>query len=121
MKRHSVLRHLPLIFSAIFLLPGLVSGYGAPYSGYYVFGDSLSDTGRNPPTPASSYYNSRYSNGPLWVEYLSADLGLTYNASNNWAYSGSTTVDLLSQITNVPASPALRTALFSVVSGGNDF
>lgn len=121
MKRHSVLQCLPLIFSAIFLLLGLVSGHGAPYSAYYVFGDSLSDTGRNPPTPATSYYNGRYSNGPLWVEYLSADLGLTYNASNNWAYSGSTTVDLLSQITNVPASPALRTALFSVVSGGNDF
>jgi thermolabile hemolysin len=94
----------------------LVSGHGGPYSAFYVFGDSLSDTGRNPATPATSYYNGRYSNGPLWVEYLSTNLGLPYNPSNNWAYSGSTTSNLFSQITNVPAS----TALFSVLSGGND-
>lgn len=54
------------------------------------------------------------------MEYLSTNLGLPYNPSNNWAYSGSTTSNLLSQITNVPASTALHTALFSVVSGGND-
>lgn len=121
MKRKSVTQHLLLIFSAIYLALSLVASYGSPYSAFYVFGDSLSDTGRNPPTSPSSYYNGRYSNGPLWVEYLSADVGLPYNASNNWAYSGSVTADLLSQITNVPASPALHTALFSVLSGGNDF
>jgi thermolabile hemolysin len=120
MKLKSITRPPPLIFSAIFLALGLVSGHGAPYSAFYVFGDSLSDTGRNPATPATSYYNGRYSNGPLWVEYLSTNLGLPYNPSNNWAYSGSTTSNLLSQITNVPASAALHTALFSVVSGGND-
>ena len=120
MKRKSVTRLL-LVFSAISLPLSLMSSPGATFSAYYAFGDSLSDTGRSPATPAGSYYNGRWSNGPLWVEYLSADLGLTYNASNNWAISGSTTSNLLSQIANVPASPALHSALFSVLSGGNDF
>lgn len=120
MKRKSVTRLL-LISPVICLALSLTAVHASTFSTYYAFGDSLSDTGRNPATPAGSYYNGRWSNGPLWVEYLSADLGLTYNASNNWAISGSTTSDLLSQITNVLASPALHTALFSVLSGGNDF
>lgn len=113
-------RWLLLIFSGILTL-SLAASHGSTFSAYYAFGDSLSDTGRNPATPAGSYYNGRWSNGPLWVEYLSADLGLAYNASNNFAYSGSTTSNLVSQIANVPPSPALHTALFSVLSGGNDF
>lgn len=112
---------LLLIFSAIFLTLGLMASHGSTFSTFYVFGDSLSDTGRNPATPAGSYYNGRYSNGPLWVEYLSGDLGMPYNASNNFAYSGSQTSDLMSQIAGVPASSTLHTSLFSVVSGGNDF
>jgi phospholipase/lecithinase/hemolysin len=119
MKSKSVTRLL-LILSAILTLSSAASR-GSTFSAYYAFGDSLSDTGRNPATPAGSYYNGRWSNGPLWVEYLSADLGLAYNPSNNWAISGSTSSNLLSQIANVPSSPALHTALFSVLSGGNDF
>ena len=111
---------LVLIFSAFFLAFGLMASDGSTFSALYVFGDSLSDTGNNP-APSGSYYDGRYSNGPLWVEYLSDDLGLPYNASNNFAYSGSETSDLQSQIAGVPASPGLHTALFSVVSGGNDF
>lgn len=109
-----------LILSALFYLFVVRSSHGATFSAFYVFGDSLSDTGNNP-APAGSYYNGRYSNGPLWVEYLSNDLGLPYNASDNFAYAGSETSDLLSQVAAVPESPALHTALFSVVSGGNDF
>jgi len=112
---------LSLIFFTILLTSGLIAGHASTFSALYVFGDSLSDTGNNPASPASSYYNGRYSNGPLWVEYLSADLGLPYNASNNFAYSGSETSDLLSQVAGVPASTALHTALYTVLSGGNDF
>lgn len=109
-----------MVFAGIFLMFGLMVNDGFAFSALYVFGDSLSDTGNNP-SPAGSYYNGRYSNGPLWVEYLSTDLGLAYNASNNFADSGSETSDLQSQIAGVPASPLLHTALFSVLSGGNDF
>ena len=48
-------------------------------SGLVVFGDSLSDTGNLftatgiPPAP---YDQGRFSNGPVWVEYLAADLGV---------------------------------------------
>jgi phospholipase/lecithinase/hemolysin len=90
------------------------------FSALYVFGDSLSDTGRSP-APEQGYYEGRYSNGPLWVEYLSAELGITYNASNNFAVSGSTTADLMSQTTSLVPSTNLSTALFTVESGGNDF
>jgi phospholipase/lecithinase/hemolysin len=107
--------------SAIFLSLSLMAAHGSIFSALYVFGDSLSDTGRNPPQPPTSYYDGRYCNGPLWVEYLSADLGLPYNASNNFAVSGSTTADLMGQIAALPASPHLNTALFTVLSGGNDF
>jgi thermolabile hemolysin len=90
------------------------------FTALYVFGDSLSDTGRNP-APSPMYYDGRYCNGPLWVEYLSARLGLPYNASNNFAVSGSTTSNLMSQIAGLPASTILHSGLFTLVSAGNDF
>jgi len=108
------------IFPAVLLALFLATTSGYSFTALYAFGDSLSDTGRNP-APGSSYYNGRYSNGPLWVEYLSAQLGLAYNSSNNFAVSGSTTSDLASQIAGLTPSTNLRTALFTVWSGGNDF
>ena len=118
MKRNPIARWL--LFSFAVFGVNLTASHGSTFSAYYVFGDSLSDTGNNP-APAGSYDNGRWSNGSLWVEYLSADLGLPDNASNNFAISGSTTSDLLSQVTNVTSSSALHTALFSLLSGGNDF
>jgi thermolabile hemolysin len=100
------------------LLFAATTGYS--FTTLCAFGDSLSDTGRSP-APAGSYYNGRYSNGPLWVEYLAAQLGLAYNASNNFAVSGSTTSGLASQVAGLAPSTSLRTALFTVWSGGNDF
>ena len=63
----------------------------------YVFGDSLSDVGNvlqatggaYPPSPP--YFQGRYSNGPVWVEYLASDLGLTPKQNTNFAYGGATT------------------------------
>jgi thermolabile hemolysin len=63
----------------------------------YVFGDSLSDTGnmfrasnRNyPPNPP--YFQGRYSNGQVWVEYLASKLELDASDSNNFAFGGATT------------------------------
>src|SRR5579872_4621592 len=109
-----------MIFPAVLVLL-LAATTGYSFGALYAFGDSLSDTGRNPAGPANSYFNGRYSNGPLWVEYLSASLGLPYNAANNFAVSGSTTSDLQAEIAGVTASPNLASALFTVESGGNDF
>ncbi len=50
------------------------------FSGLYVFGDSLSDAGevfQRSGFPPSPPYAQRFSNGPVWVEYLGAELGLT--------------------------------------------
>jgi phospholipase/lecithinase/hemolysin len=58
-----------------------------------IFGDSLSDTGNLssalgglfPPPP---FFNGRLSNGPLWLEYLAPELGISNIA--NFAFAGST-------------------------------
>ncbi|MDZ4862057.1 MAG: SGNH/GDSL hydrolase family protein, partial [Gemmatimonadota bacterium] len=83
------------------LVIALVSAQASAYSALYVFGDSLSDTGNvfaatggtNPPPP---YFNGRFSNGPVWVETLSTNLGLgAVNPSllggKNFAWGGATT------------------------------
>src|SRR5271157_6028524 len=47
-------------------------------TGIVAFGDSLSDTGNTylaigyPPSPP--YYQGHYCNGPIWLEYLAAQL-----------------------------------------------
>jgi thermolabile hemolysin len=110
-----------MIFPAVLLALLLTASTGYSFTALYAFGDSISDTGRIPAEPATSYFNGRYSNGPLWVEYLSTNLGLAYNPSNNFAVSGSTTSDLLSQIAGLPASPNLPSGLFTIESAGNDF
>lgn len=117
MRRIATIR---TIFPAVLLALFLTATTGYSFTALYVFGDSLSDTGRNP-APPGSYFNGRYSNGPLWVEYLSAQLGLTYNAANNFAVSGSATSGLASQIAGLAPSTNLHTALFTVWSAGNDF
>lgn len=106
----------PAVFAALFLT--VTTGYS--FTAVYAFGDSLTDTGRNPPTE-SGYYDGRYSNGPLWIEYLSAMLGIPYNSTNNLAYSGSQTSDLSSQIAAMPTPANPQSTLFAVWSGGNDF
>ncbi len=63
----------------------------------YVFGDSLSDVGNiyrvtrglYPASPP--YFEGRYSNGQVWVEYLAAQLRLTATQSRNFACGGATT------------------------------
>jgi len=53
-----------------------------PFSRIIVFGDSMSDTGSfyymsgetYPPSPP--YWEGRFCNGPVWVEYLAGDLGM---------------------------------------------
>lgn len=109
----------------------------------YVFGDSLSDTGNVsqatggtlPPSPP--YGQGRFSNGPIWVEYLASKLGLTPNPRNNFAFGGATTEitknsdlgstieapGLLGQIEDFTAAnpSANPNALYIVWAGANDY
>lgn len=98
----------------------LVAPSASAFDAIYAFGDSLTDTG-NDPAPAPDYFQGRYSNGPLWIEYLSTQLGLTYNSSNNFAVSGTETSDALAQVQQLAAPSNASQSLFVVWSGGNDF
>lgn len=125
-----------------------------PFSQMFVFGDSLSDTGNvflasgtTVPTPAA-YVGGRFSNGPNWIDMLSAQLGLSMTpyvvASDptteniNFAFGGAQTG--ISNLTPdgafvVPGlngqvgafagalggSPANADALYVVWGGANDF
>ena len=109
----------------------------APISQVISFGDSLSDTGNLfaltggaiPPEP--QYFDGRTSNGPVWVELLSIDLGVTLN---NYAYSGAQTGSgnvngpfpgLVEQIdafeADLGGGTADPAALYTVWAGANNF
>ena len=92
----------------------------ATFEAIYAFGDSLTDTGREPAEPFL-HYNGRWSNGPLWIEYLSTKLGLPYVAANNYAHSGAQVDDMVPQVAEFtpPAHP--ERVLFVAWAGGNDF
>jgi phospholipase/lecithinase/hemolysin len=119
---------------------------GPPSGGYtavYAFGDSLSDAGNigyvslNQIPVSSIYSDGRFSNGNVWVQNLSQNLGLppvkpSLVGGTDYAYGGAQTgatavhaenpSDLPSQlgqfVTNVP-SPS-PDALYTVWAGGND-
>lgn len=119
------------------MFPLKVSAQG--YDEIYVFGDSFSDTGNVfnttnkaiPPSP--TYFNGRFSNGSVWVEYLSSSLGLTFNPNNNFAFGGATTGFSNTGLTSLPGlqqqinrftatnlSPSPN-ALYVVWAGANDY
>lgn len=116
---------------------------GGSYSAVYAFGDSLSDAGNISyatlhQLPVSSIYSDgRFSNGPIWVQDLSQQLGLppvspSLTGGTDYAYGGAQTgatavhaanpSDLPSQlgqfVTNVP-NPSPN-ALYTVWAGSND-
>lgn len=84
-----------LIFVMVVLTTSIQNAH--PIAKLYVFGDSLSDTGAvfratggmYPSSPP--YFQGRYSNGRVWVEYLGDRLHLSPNQVNNFAYGGATT------------------------------
>src|SRR5579862_311055 len=116
---------LPIPVACAYLLGCLLLLVGVPvvsaYDALYAFGDSLTDTGNNPAPAGTNYYNGHFSNGPLWVEYMSTNLGLAYVQTNNHADSGSETAGALLAVQNFPPPVDAATAVFAVWSGGNDF
>jgi outer membrane lipase/esterase len=67
----------------------------AAFSSMYVFGDSLSAVSgggeQYPPPPgdsAANYWNGRFSNGQVWVEYLAALQGINFNTNNDFSNFG---------------------------------
>ncbi len=82
------------------------SGIVAAYTDLFFFGDSLSDIGNTQAAtsstiffvyPGSHYYEGRFSNGPVYAELLSQQMGmgtLTRSSAggNNFAYGGAKTL-----------------------------
>ena len=95
-----------LFLSFLFSLPATA----ATFSDLFVFGDSLSDT------------QARITNGAMWPEYLTSDLGLPYDPDHNFAVSGATTDDMLtSQFSAWQSSYSVDPdALYVVWGGAND-
>ncbi len=113
------------LLSASFLALLFISfGASAMFSSVHVFGDSLSDSGNafigqgfvsepfpyTASVPSNSYapYNV-FSNGPVWVQYVAADLGLSLDPSfiggTNYALGGEATGELMFGATTVGAGP----------------
>ncbi len=106
---------LTVVLFAILLSASTASAH--PYGAVVSFGDSLSDTTNNPAT--GDYWEGRYSNGPLWDEYLATNFGATLC---DFAYSGSETSALDGQVaTALSYSWDYTNTVFTVWSGGNDF
>jgi phospholipase/lecithinase/hemolysin len=135
-----------------------------PYTGMVVFGDSLSDVGNLNSVLSSVsektaqyltgwdpnyYYNYRFSNGPVWADYLYTALGfgnigemvandgVNNMAGTNFAWAGSRSgtgtygfifPNLLTQVDNYsdqiadgnPYLPVPATTLYAIWSGAND-
>ncbi|MBD2103679.1 SGNH/GDSL hydrolase family protein [Leptolyngbya sp. FACHB-261] len=121
------------------------------FDSIYVFGDSLSDIGNTfdltqealgqglPPAPP--YFRGRFSNGPVWVEYLARLLKLSSEDHINFAVSGATTgrtnifipnnpanlLGLQQQLDSFTASfkateqQANAKALYTIWAGANDY
>jgi phospholipase/lecithinase/hemolysin len=83
----------------------------------YAFGESMSDNGnfiKVTGQPVAPYDGGRFTNGPVWVEYLQHDLGLRANQLTDLAVSGAG-----SGLNNVyisdPASPLYASGLLAQV------
>ncbi len=114
------------VFS-LFLILSVVTAAQA-YSSIFAFGDSLSDNGT-----VDGVGFTRMSDGPVWVDYLAYDYGLT-ESYINFAFSGATSyynnpvggayspalanTGLLSQVQMIGAIDG--NALVAVWAGGND-
>lgn len=134
-------RKILLVFtlSLLAFMTSLVFATGRvePINQLNVFGDSLSDVGQvfratggmYPPNP--TYFQGRYSNNRVWVEYLADRLHLSSKQTNNFAAGGATTGSngnslvpgLLTQVqsftkTHQQTNP---NALYVLWAGANDY
>jgi phospholipase/lecithinase/hemolysin len=77
----------------------------AAFTSLYIFGDCLSTTADSPsPSPAQDYYDTRDSNGRVWVEVLAQRQGLTI--STNWSYFDHNSSILVTDIKNFTITQA---------------
>jgi phospholipase/lecithinase/hemolysin len=90
-----------------------------PFNSIYCFGFSWTDTHNCPKDPAL-YWHNHACNGPMWPEFLSTNLGLSYVEANNYAVCGATSSDILNQVANFPAPPKPKLSLYCLWADGPD-
>jgi phospholipase/lecithinase/hemolysin len=127
MKRKPV---VCLILGLLLLAP--LSVFGASFDTVVVFGDSLSDngnvyqqSGETVPDP-DFYFEGRFSNGPVWAEYLTdadrLNCTLVDNAFAGAKTQGASPPGVVEQVALYVSSATLPdNALFVVWIGANDF
>jgi phospholipase/lecithinase/hemolysin len=97
-----------------------------PFNSIYCFGFSWTCTSGLEPNGSScnldppQWYQHRASNGPLWPEFLSTNLGLAYVGPNNLAACGATSSDIMNQVNGfrIPSKPDL--SLYCMWADGPD-
>lgn len=143
-------------FACLLILAIPMPILGFPYDAIYVLGDSLSDQGNlfaatravagpaNAVPASDHYFNGRFSNGPVYTDFVAQALGLPLGPSiaggNNFAYGGArTTYNTVDQSVGGPFPTGLfpwslnaevqafnarnvhdPNALYIVFSGSND-
>lgn len=128
---------IALTFLTFMLVISCVPRSGATVNEIIAFGDSLSDIGQvfqssgglYPPDPP--YFQGRYSNGRVWIEYLANNLNLASSQIQNFAWGGATTQGggdspvpgLREQVASfTQTQPQLNSdALYVVWVGANDY
>jgi phospholipase/lecithinase/hemolysin len=120
---------LPVILSLLLFLPTAV--LASNFDTLVVFGDSLSDNGNlyaiDPAqVPSDYYYQGRFSNGPVWAEYLAEedflDCSLVDRAYGGATTDGSSPPGLIAQVSAHTGSATLGdNTLFAIWIGANDF
>ncbi len=131
MRLKRVSQKTMLLFAAeAMLLIASLSVHGETFSNIVAFGDSLSDNGNLYKStldhyPDSRYFKGRFSNGPVWLEYLAAITGADLD---DLAYGGASTgyfyffpPDLGAQIADWQAQGNSSQGLFTVWAGANDY
>jgi hypothetical protein len=91
-----------------------------PVDALYCFGFSWTDTqaaGWGPP----QYYTGHASNGPIWPEFVSTNLALTYVPANNFARVGADSAGILAQVKQLKPNADPSRSLYVLWAGQSDF
>lgn len=128
-------KSLPILSLTVALSAFPMTASASTFSSVFAFGDSLTDSGNvalfTAPTfqsvpfggliPSSAYESGRLTNGPVWVENLATNLGLSavpsLGGGTNFAFGGSR---IGPSGTTPPTPPSLldQLAAFGLATGG---
>ncbi len=111
---------VPALIAASLAMPAGASVLTDTYSSFWVLGDSLSDPGNlaaltGGVAPGPDYPTGRFSNGPVFAEYLQGDFAAAGRPAANFAFGGATAAP--ADPGDPPGLPE-QTALFELFSAG---